>query len=228
MRYTIKWRFLLKLGVVLIAAGAGVFFLHRWQVGKQVDTFLRHADTARDAAERESKAGNAEQARAERDREESFLQRYVMARPNDLDARERFGRLLVQNARTGKQLVGAYYFLEDVLRRDEGRDDLRRFTAELAIRRLGLYSEADKHLEYLTTKTRNDGALEEMYALCFFRERKYIEAEKWYKQAVEHAPKQLGSYVGLALVRRTQLNQTKEADAAGIAASAQTRILRSL
>jgi Tfp pilus assembly protein PilF len=214
MRYTIKWRFLLKLGVVLILAGAGVFFLHRWQVGKQVDTFLRHADTARDAAERESKAGNAEQARAERDREESFLRRYVAARSNDLDARERLGRLLVQNARTGKQLVGAFYFLEDVLRRDPDRDDLRRFTAELALRRLGLYSEAHEHLKRLNEKTPNDGVLEEMYALCWFRERNYPKAAEWYEKAVEHAPDQLGAHMGLALVRRVHLNQPKKADEA--------------
>ena len=160
MRYTIKWRFLLKLAVVVLVAGTAVFFVHRWQVGKQVGTFLHHADLARDAAEREQQAGNREQARAEREREEGFLRRYVMARADDLDARDRLGRLLVQTARSGKQLAAAFYFLEDVLRRDPGRDDLRRFTAELALDPLRLSREAREHFEHLLKTRPGDGELE--------------------------------------------------------------------
>src|SRR5262245_42073408 len=155
MRYTIKWRFLLKLGVVVLLAGAAVFFVHRRQVGKQVEAFLNQANLARDAAQNEEKAGHADQALAERGREEGYLRRYAAAGPNDIEIRDRIGRLMVQNARSARQAFGAYYFLEDVLRRDEKRDDLRRFTIDLAMV-LRLYKEAQGHIEILKKSRLND------------------------------------------------------------------------
>jgi tetratricopeptide (TPR) repeat protein len=213
MRYTVKWRFLLKLVVVLLVAGAAVFFVHRWQVGRQVGVFLHQADLARDAAEREQQAGNRAQAQAEREREEGYLRRYVMARPDDLDARDRLGRLLVQNARSGRQSAAAFYFLEDVLRRDPERDDLRRLTAELALGRLRYYREAGVHLDVLNRKHPDDGELEGLIALSYAQQREYGEAVKWYEKSKDHKKDLLSSYAGLAVIQRLHLKREKAADA---------------
>src|SRR4051794_9370322 len=99
MQYIIKWRFLVKLAVVLLVAVVVFHFAHRWQVSRQIGAFLHQADLARDAAEREEQSGNRTTASTERAREQMFLRRYILARPDDMDARERLGRLMCQSAR---------------------------------------------------------------------------------------------------------------------------------
>ena len=57
--------------------------------------------------------------------------------------------------------------LEEVLRRDDSRDELRRYVIDLAMSpRLGLFPEAQGHLAVLTSARPNDGELEGLYARC--------------------------------------------------------------
>src|SRR5687768_16745581 len=119
MRYIIKWRFLIKLAVAVILVGVAVHLVHRWQVRSQVGAFLHQADLAHAAAEQADQLGNLKTASAERDREQSFLQRYILARPNDIDVRERLARLMCETAKTSREKHNAFFVLEDVLRRDE-------------------------------------------------------------------------------------------------------------
>src|SRR6187551_1721544 len=132
MRYIVKWRFLLKFVVVLLASAVVIHFTHRWQVKRQVGVYLYQADLAREGAKEWEQKGDSAKTEDEREkaktgseeqrqREESFLSRYVIARPGDLDIRDRLGRLMCQNARTKKQSVEAFYVLEDILRRDPSR-----------------------------------------------------------------------------------------------------------
>src|SRR5688572_22894656 len=101
MRVVPNWRFLIPLTAALLVAAAAVHFTHRWQVGRQTGTFLREADAAHE--------------RKDADREIAYLQRYLRARPDDLDARERLGRRRCESSASPKQLLEGYLTLQDVL-----------------------------------------------------------------------------------------------------------------
>lgn len=204
MRLTVNWRFLLKFTVAVVLLTAAVHFVHRRQVGKQGGAYLRHADAARDAGNRE--------------REISYLRRYLMTRPNDLDTRERLARGMCAAVKTGRNPMEAYLFLDDVLRRDPGRDNLRRFMIDFAVDpRIGLYAEAREHLDTLLQKQPADGELEGLYALCLAREGKYRTgsgsrgAADWYAESIKHRPDLIESYTGLAVILRLHLNRPEEA-----------------
>ena len=219
MRYTIKWRLLLKLAIVLILAGVAIHLVHRWQVRSQVGAFLHQADLAHAAAEAEEKNGNLKAANAERDREQSFLQRYILARPTDTDVRERLARLMCETAVTRRQKLNAFFVLEDILRRDPARDELRRFTIEYAMKLPeGLSKEAKDHLNvlFMQDKNKRDGELVGWYAKCLAVERNYQEAEKQYlisadPIAVDIGTIQVGSYAQLAVIQRL-LNKPDDAN----------------
>jgi tetratricopeptide (TPR) repeat protein len=208
MRFTINWRFLLKLIAAVVVVAVPIHLLHRYQVRKQVDVFLRHADEARDKKEPE--------------REINFLRRYLMARPNDLDTRERLARALCKNAKSGRQLTEGYLAVEDVLRRDPDRQELRRFAIDFALDpRLGLYAEARVHIDYLLDPKRrpNDGELEGLYAKSLALQGRFgvsstdvKGAWHWYERSIGHRKDLIDSYIGLAGILRFQLRQTDEAD----------------
>lgn len=208
MRFTINWRFLLKLIAAVVVVAVPVHLLHRYQVRKQVDVFLRHADEARDKKEPE--------------REINFLRRYLMARPDDLDTRERLARALCKNAKSGRQLTEGYLAVEDVLRRDPERHDLRRFAIDFALDpRLGLYAEARVHIDYLLDPKRrpNDGELEGLYARSLALQGHFGESSAdvkgawhWYERSIGHRKDLIDSYIGLAGILRFQLRQPDEAD----------------
>ena len=150
MRFTIKWRFVPEVASVLLAAAAILHLAHRWQALKQAGAFQRQADLARAAATHEEQVGNHSQAALELEREQTYLGRYLLASPDDIDARERLGRLMCRTAKTSKQCVEAFFVLEDVLRRDEGRDNVRRLAIDFAMDpRLTLYREAHGPLDFL-------------------------------------------------------------------------------
>jgi predicted Zn-dependent protease len=215
----IKWRFLIKLVVVLIVAGVAIHLVHRWQVRSQVGAFLHQADLARDAAEQAEKDKKPDEASADREREQRFLQRYVLARPDDIDGRERLARLMCKNAKTRSQANNAYFVLEDVLRRDPNRHDLRRFTIDYAMNRVGFVQEAKENLEYLfdekrcgTDEFKRDGELKGWYARCFAAERNFKAAEEHYGVSRTSRPDLLASFLGQALMRRQLKSDDISAD----------------
>jgi tetratricopeptide (TPR) repeat protein len=224
MQFKIRWRFLLKLGVALLVSAVAVHLVHRWQVRSQAGAFLRQADLAREAAEREHQAGDREKANSERERELAYLQRYILARPDDLDVRERHARLLCDMASGDRQSQNAYFVLDEVLRRDPARDDLRLFAIKFAMRPGGanLFKEARENLELLRKKRPEDGELEGLYAHCLAVFREFAEAEKCYRASIKSRPDLIESHVGLAVVLQ-QLGKRQEADgtiAAMVAADA--------
>ena len=152
MRFVIKWRFLLKLAVLLLIGGIALHFTHRWQVRRQVGALLYQADQAHELAAEEEKSGNEVTAQGQRDRETIFLKRYLIARPDDIDVRDRLGRLIAQGAKSRRQREEAFLILEDILRRDENRDDLRQFTIDFAMNH-GFFKEARSHIDILLKKS---------------------------------------------------------------------------
>lgn len=213
MRFIIKWRFLLKLGIALLVVSAAIHFVHEWQIQKQVGVLLRQADLSRDEAARSEEAGNVAGAATERERERMYLERYLAVRDNDIDVRDRLARLMCKTAKSDRQVLEAFFVLEDVLRRDPSRDDLRRFTIDfIMISQLGLYREALGHIETLMQKRLNNGELEGLWAQCYLRNKEYENAAVQYKVSLEHRPDLISSYAGYAVVSRVYLNKAHEAD----------------
>ena len=177
---------------------AGLHFTHRWQVRQQSGAYLRQADAARDANRTDS--------------ELDYLQRYLNSRPDAIDERERVARILARTAKTPTQLKECFIVLEDVLRRDPSRDDLRRFVVEYAMTRVGYASEAKGHLDILMAKFPDDGALENQYAGCVLFERDFRGAAEWYGKARAHRPDILNGHVGHALMLREHFSDPEGAD----------------
>ncbi|HVL11219.1 MAG TPA: hypothetical protein VM529_01550, partial [Gemmata sp.] len=234
MRYTIKWKFLLKFLVVTAVAAAGIFFLHRWQLDGQVKDFIRRADVAAGEAETHAKEGRDAEALAARRQEESFLRRYIAARPGEIEPRARLTRVLGDSALnpplSKRQLQSAFYFAEDTLRRasdgrdglpDETRKELHRLAARLAMP-LELFSDAERHVAALLPKTVDPAAkLDPKYAeyfllraRCLVGQKKYEAAEAAYRKAIEADGGLLAAHFQLAQVLRERLGKAEQADQA--------------
>ena len=143
-----------------------------------------------------------------------YLQRYLAGRPGDLDQRERFAKLMVKMAKYPKHYEECMIVLEDLLRRDPDRDELRRFVVDFAIAKAGLPNEAKVHLDILMAKYPNDGSLEEQYAAIKFFERNYEAAAALYAAAYDHKPDLINAYIGRAFLLRQHLADPGSADAA--------------
>src|SRR5690606_13894485 len=85
------------------------------------------------------------------------LKSYLTLRPEDTEVLARYGRLIDQRAETTEQRIRAMLTLEQVLRRDPGREDLRRRVVQIAmsdgIRRI---SDARHHLDELLVANPKD------------------------------------------------------------------------
>lgn len=210
MQVTLRWRYLLKLSAVVVAVGTITLLAHRWQIRKQVEIYLHHADSAKDPK-----------------REIAYLQRYLIARPGDIEVRERLGRKMCEIAKRNRDALEAYLFVEDVLRRDPSRDELRRFAVDFAMKpTIGLFAEAQANIDVLLKQHPDDGELEGFYARCLAAEGKFGSIDKaidsdsevengaiaWYGRSIAHRPDLLDSYLGRAAILRFQLKLGEKAD----------------
>src|SRR5215207_580034 len=181
MTYKLNYRFLIKFVVVAGLVFGAVHVWHRRQASKQVEFFHNLAQTAR------------EQARP--DDEIRYLDRYLAARPGDVDARERLGRVRYEVARTPAQALQAFLILEEALRRAPERSTLRRHIVEVALDpRLNLVAEASGHLKSLMTADASDGDLEALMGLCREKEGNLAAAEEAYWASTQLTPSHIASY----------------------------------
>jgi tetratricopeptide (TPR) repeat protein len=201
MKKTLNYRYLLKLLIVLAIVAGGVHLLHARQAGKQADAFLHQAETA----EKEGRL----------DRAASYLGRYLALRPSETDVRARLGLALAKVARNGEQRLQAFLILEQVLREDPRREDVRRKNVALAMdRRLQLYPEAKGHLQVLIDahKDAPDGKLFDLYGQCLAATGDYAEAEKAFEQASTLKPDLVLAYARRAALLKQRLSRPDEAD----------------
>jgi tetratricopeptide (TPR) repeat protein len=209
MTYTLNFRFLLKVAVPTVVALVGIYAMHRWQSSRQVELFRKLADSARK---------NAEQAEVEHtadskvirgrklDEEIKYRARYLALRPNDVDARERLGRIRFERARRQSDAVAAYRLLEDALRRGPERDELRRYIVDIALDpRLELVDQAKVHLDKLRSDHPNERGLLAQEALRLEMKGDIAGAAKHYKQSLPEESGNVSSYERLAyLLRRVK------------------------
>jgi tetratricopeptide (TPR) repeat protein len=187
-----------------LVIGFGVYFSHRVQVSRNAREIARVA-----------------QAKGRLSQAEEYLKLYLSRNPGDTTALEDYADLLKNMATVrddeGKQLYPtagftAYVTLEQVLRRDEQRDDLRRQLALVALE-LGRITEARKYLETLLQKASSpDSALEELLSRCYLAAGDLSNALTWLRKAVGHAPSDIDRYERLAEFLRARMHDSTAAD----------------
>jgi tetratricopeptide (TPR) repeat protein len=192
--------------VALTLAVVAVVVIQR----RQVDTMARsNLAKAEQAAER----GDSKTA------EDLYLQ-HIQVFPDDLDAKVKLAELLTKGSKAparGEQARGIY---RDVLRREPGRQDVRRVLTEMQATYEGgspedrdaAAREAGNNLAVLMTDE-SDGDLEYLKGRTQETLKEDADAVKWYKLAVSHnAAEKFDAYQRIARLLRGSLDQPQQAD----------------
>jgi tetratricopeptide (TPR) repeat protein len=183
--------------VVAVASVVGAVHLaHQLQVARNARLLLVLADRREAAGKLGEAAGT--------------LSRYVRLVPDDTDALARLGQL---NARLGNS-QGAFALLEQVLRRQPGRDEARRQLVDVAMK-MGRFSDAREHLrQYILRDNPGDTASLDLLGQCEAALGELKQAADTFEQVLKSRPDSLETYSRLADLRRLKLDQPAEADAA--------------
>jgi predicted Zn-dependent protease len=170
----VRLKQLLCLIVGIIVLGAGVHFLHAWQV-------RRNARDLYDQALQNDKEGHKNERM-------DLLQQYIQLNPADTDALEKLGFWRAEEAKNSRARESAMMTLEQVLLRAGKREAARRKVVELDLQ-LGHYKEARDHLVLLEKDHPEDPEILHWYALAETGAKNYDEADRLYKRATKIAPK---------------------------------------
>ena len=198
-RKKINYRFAAILSGIVVVSGTATHFLHAHQVKRGSQDMLAEAI-------RFQEAGEAEQAA-------DYLERYLRLNPADADARGRHALLINSLAKTGRQKQQAYVALNEAVQRDPSRHELRRELIPLAIL-LGEFKEARSGIAEMRALGLEDAELMRQQARVEVAERKFDEAEKWYRKAIAADPALFEISLELASLLRGPLNSAIFADLA--------------
>lgn len=199
MRRTVNLKLLVVLVAVLAGMAGGTHFLHAYQMKRNARVLLKHA-------ERLEEQGKLAEAA-------SYLGRYLVYEPQDVDALARYGVLLEKFPESPGTRGRAAFVLEQVLRHDPKRSEVRRKLIQVEMQ-LGRYGDARDHLNLLLKEDcRDDGELEELLGRCHEAAGEFGRAAQDYQKAVKHAPARVESHVNLSRVLRLRLGRPAEADA---------------
>src|SRR5262249_28586043 len=114
-------------------------------------------------------------------------------------------------ARNPRKIV---YLLEEALKREAGRDDLRRRVVKhYLLPRSRRYKDAEAHLDILQRAYPEDGSLWQQRAICQEQLGQYEPAVESLKRATRFPPDQVRSHELLASLPRKRLNRAQQADA---------------
>src|SRR5262249_49457545 len=140
------------------------------------------------------------------------LSRYLKFAPEDTESLARMGLLLDKQAVKNPALrERAFFVLDQVLRREPGRSDVRRTAVRLAMT-LKRYGDAKAHLVFLMAEAPADGELFHLLGSCEAGAGKYADAVKALEKAIHHPPKEVESYVLLAALLWRKRDDAKRAD----------------
>jgi tetratricopeptide (TPR) repeat protein len=180
-----------------LVLGVATHFLHGFQVKRNARGLLEQATVV----EQEGQPSKAVE----------FLDQYLGMVPDDNEALARYGVLLDGLAKTPRARVRAFFVLEQVVRRDGGRSDIRLRVARMATV-LGRFQDAKTHLKVLMKETPENAEVMQLLGRCAAGELRYEEAEKWYKKALEKAPDRVELSVEYASLLRDHLDMPGRAD----------------
>ena len=191
-----NYRLFLLLSLISIVLLGGIYGLHTFQVQRTSKSFLDQARRAREE-------GDLSRAAA-------YLAKYLRYHPDDVEVGEERAILLKENAKTGKDYYRTMMAMENVIRKDSTRHQLRKEVVDVALK-LGRWSDALVHLDLLRRETPKDGVLWYQSGLCQEAEGEYTEAMNDYRTSIKKSPEHLEAYVRLAFLLRTQFEQKEEA-----------------
>jgi len=211
-----------KLNVRLAAILAGsvivvavlVYFVREMQVRRNAGFYKTQAETALEEAEQAAETGNYQKAAQRYDDAVDNYRWYVRLRPSDVDAREDLALLLADLAeeRGDRRTAGnAYARLEEVLRADPARSEVRRELARLMIL-MGRWADAEENVRVLLESDPDDAKTLELLGLCQEALREDAAAAATYRTLIETHPDRLASYTRLAMLLRSRLERPAEAD----------------
>lgn len=198
-RKKINFRFAAILLGIVVVSGTTTHFLHAYQVKRGSREMLAEAIRFQEAGETEQAA--------------DYLERYLRLNPSDTDARSRHALLINSLAKSGRHKQQAYELLNEALSHDPSRHELRRELIPLAIF-LGEYKEARRDIAELQALGLEDCELMRQQARVEVAERKFDNAEKWYRKAIAADPTKFEISLELASLFRGPLNSATFADLA--------------
>lgn len=190
-------KFLIVLLVAIVVLGIGVHVLHIFQADRIAQALLWQAQHAQEE-------GHSRQAA-------KFLSRYLEFAPKDNEVRIQLADTLEPLAATPRQRAQVYLILDQALRAQPERQELRRRLVPMAMA-LGRTPDAVAHLQVLLQAAPEDGELENLLGQCQESTGQFTEAAQLYESALRHKPDHVSSYVQLAYVLRRRLNQPDQAD----------------
>jgi tetratricopeptide (TPR) repeat protein len=180
----------------LLVTGVGLHLLHGLQVRGSATWLREQAGRAWDK-------GDYAQAI-------TYFSHYLAYEPEDADALARYAQVLARLPATAKLTRKTVEVLEQALRVDPARHELRgRLVAPLI--RLERYGDAARHLEALAAAFPARGDVEHELGWCQEALKEYALAEASLRRAVRKAPAQLVSYVLLAELLADRLQRPEDA-----------------
>ncbi|MBM4073442.1 MAG: tetratricopeptide repeat protein [Planctomycetes bacterium] len=199
MRIRLNVRLLIGTLLVLALAGTGIHFLHAYQIKRNAGLLLKQVDRAVEEGKPDLAA--------------TLLDWYLTFEPTDTEALAKHGLLLEKLARTPAARDRAILKLEDALRRDPGRTDVRyRLAICLLSQGKARYPAAIKHLQALQPVWPEPGEIEHTIGWSLQGLGDYPQAVEWFRKAIAKSPSRLASYAIQAEILKEQLDQAEEAD----------------
>jgi tetratricopeptide (TPR) repeat protein len=200
MRRTLNVKLLASLLVAAAVFAVGVHLLHGFQERRNASALLRQADLAEEDKQ-------PRQAIV-------YLKNYLGLIPGDTEVLARYGEALERAAVTPNARVHALLVLEQVLRREPQRQEIRRRLVALAMHPMvRRHADAREHLEILLRGTAPaDPELEMLLARCHEASNDFEQAAAWYEKSLQQNPARLETYVALAEVLHRRLERRNRAD----------------
>lgn len=210
MRVRLNVRLLVGTILSLTLVGTGIHFLHGYQVKRNAGVMLRDADLAIQQAENQKDHALRQKTL---DQGITLLAWYLTYEPGDKQALAKYGLLLEKQATTRALRLQAMQKLEEALRADPSRDDVRFRLANCLINLLSndRLPAAINHLMALQPRWKQPGEIEHMLGWCYEARGDYPQAAEWFGRAIASSANRLESYILLADVLHNRLDQSDEA-----------------
>lgn len=198
----LNFRFLVVVCLIVVSISTGSHFLHRFQVRSMAEIYLELAE-------------NAEQE-GQDDLAKSHYRNYLRLNPDNRAAKVNYSLLYHRTAKSIKERRHSISILEDLLRKNEHRDDIRRILIdaymEIGRQYAPQYRNALRHIEYFLTENTDDFELVEFRAECFWKLGNIDGAITDYRALLKTSPLRFDLFERLAHLYRFELDNIEKAD----------------
>ncbi len=199
MQKSLNYKLVAWLLVSVVAIACATDLLHRYQVKRNAASFRQLAEQAEN--------------RNELDRAAKYYRLFLKYDPSENDALARLAMIQVKQAKSMQARLSAMLNLEQVLRREPDRHEIRRLLVEQAMHPdLLRYNDAKEHLAVLSRAFPKEAELHLALGRCEEALGKIPAAQTSYVTAIELAPTMVEAYHDLAELQSQRLK--KPADAA--------------